>query len=84
MDIPVTIDVLANDTDPDLDASGVDSVTQGANGSVVNNGTDVTYTPNSGWSGVDTFTYTVTDGNGGVRHGFRHGRCQRYVLFVVG
>jgi hypothetical protein len=64
LDLPVTVDVLGNDNDPDSDLLTIDSVTQGSNGSVVNNGTDVTYTPNSGWSGVDTFTYTVTDGNG--------------------
>lgn len=64
-DMAVNVDVLDNDSDPDLDALAVDSVSQGANGSVVNNATDVTYTPNVGWSGIDTFTYTVTDGNGG-------------------
>jgi hypothetical protein len=64
-DTPVTVDVLGNDTDPDLDALLIDSVTQGSNGSVVNNGTDVTYTPDPDWNGTDTFTYTVTDGNGG-------------------
>ncbi len=61
----MTVDVLANDTDPDLDALAVDSVTQGANGSVVNNGSDVTYTPDADWYGSDSFTYTITDGNGG-------------------
>jgi hypothetical protein len=65
LNLPVTIDVLANDTDPDLDGLTIDSATQGSNGSVVNNGSDVTYSPNFFWSGVDTFTYTVTDGNGG-------------------
>ena len=64
-DIPVTVDVLANDSDPDLDLLTVDSVTQGSNGSVVNNRSDLTYTPNLDWSGTDTFTYTVTDGNAG-------------------
>ena len=63
---PVTIDVLGNDSDADLDPLVVDSVTQGANGSVVNNGSDVTYTPQPDWSGVDTFMYTVSDGNGGL------------------
>jgi len=61
-DTPVTIDVLGNDTDPDNDPLVVDSVTQPANGTVVNNGTDVTYTPNGNFNGVDTFTYTATDG----------------------
>lgn len=65
-DTPVTIDVLANDTDVDGDTLTVDSVTQGAHGAVANNGTDVTYTPDPNWNGVDTFTYTVSDGNGGT------------------
>jgi hypothetical protein len=65
-DTAVTIDVLINDDDVDGDSLTVDSVTQGANGSVANNGGDVTYTPNSGFSGSDVFTYTVSDGNGGT------------------
>ncbi|HSR44476.1 MAG TPA: immunoglobulin-like domain-containing protein [Acidimicrobiia bacterium] len=65
-DAAVVVDVLANDSDPDSDPLTVDSVTQGANGTVVNNGTNVTYTPNASWTGIDTFTYTVSDGNGGL------------------
>ena len=68
-DSPVTVDVLANDSDPESDSLSVDSVTQGTNGSVVNNGSDVTYTPDPGWNGVDTFSYTVSDGNGGFDTG---------------
>ena len=63
----VTIDVLANDSDPDGDDLTVQSFTQPANGSVIENadGT-LTYTPNAGFEGEDTFTYTITDGNGGT------------------
>ncbi|MGD8931464.1 MAG: Ig-like domain-containing protein [Chromatiales bacterium] len=62
-DQPVTIDVLANDTDPDAgDTLSVASVTQGANGAVSNNGSDVTYTPDAGFIGTDNFTYIATDG----------------------
>jgi VCBS repeat-containing protein len=61
----VTIDVLYNDSDPDGDALTVSSVTQGAHGSVTNSGDDVTYAPEAGFSGTDSFTYTVSDGNGG-------------------
>jgi VCBS repeat-containing protein len=43
----------------------VDSVTQGSNGTVTNNGTDVTYTPAADYCGADSFTYTASDGNGG-------------------
>ena len=65
-DTPVTIDVLGNDSDPDGDALVIQSVTQPANGSVTNNGSDVVYTPNPGFNGPDTFTYTISDGNGGI------------------
>ena len=65
-DTAVVVDVLANDSDPDTgDTLGVQSVTQGSNGSVTNNGSNVTYTPNAGFTGSDSFTYTVSDGNGG-------------------
>jgi len=65
-DTPVTIDVLDNDSDSDGDTLTVDSLTQGTNGSVINNGSDVTYTPDPGFNGVDSFTYTISDGNGGT------------------
>jgi Bacterial Ig domain len=37
-------------------------VTQGANGSVTNNGNSVSYTPAADFHGSDSFAYTVTDG----------------------
>lgn len=59
----VTLNVLANDTDPDGDALTVIDLIQPANGTVTvaSNG-DVTYTANKGFSGVDTFTYQASDG----------------------
>ena len=62
-----TINVRANDIDVDLDTLTVTAVTQGANGSVAitNGGADVSYTPNANFFGSDSFTYTVSDGNGG-------------------
>jgi uncharacterized repeat protein (TIGR01451 family) len=63
---PVTIDVLGNDSDIDGDILTVDSVTQGTNGSVINNGSNVTYTPDVGFNGTDSFTYTISDGKGGT------------------
>lgn len=63
---PVTIDVLANDSDVDGDTLTVASATPGTNGSTtVNADGTVTYTPDAGFSGSDTFDYTVEDGNGG-------------------
>ncbi len=62
-DVARIIDVLANDIDADPgDTLTVSSITQPANGSVVNNIIDVTYTPNTGFLGTDTFAYTATDG----------------------
>ena len=64
----VIIDVLDNDSDSDNDNLIVDSVTQGTNGSVTIAGDSlsVTYTPNASFTGADSFTYTVSDGNGGT------------------
>src|SRR5207247_5947455 len=65
----VTVAVLGNDTDPDLpaDTLTVLSVTQGSNGSVVNNaGANVTYTHNGSETTSDSFTYTISDGHGGT------------------
>jgi Tol biopolymer transport system component len=63
---PSAINVLANDSDVDGDTLTVASVTQGAHGSVANNGSSVSYTPAPNYFGPDTFTYTVSDGQGGV------------------
>jgi acylphosphatase len=61
-DTAVTTNVLANDSFEDAGAA-VTSVTQGAHGSVVNNGDGtVTYTPNADYNGSDSYTYTVTAG----------------------
>lgn len=60
------IDVMSNDTDLDSDTLTITSVTQPSNGTVVNNNGNVTYTPAPGFSGMDSFTYTVSDGNGGT------------------
>lgn len=64
---PITIDVRANDTDPDVgDILTIVSVSQGANGSVVIDPAsgDPIYTPNAGFSGSDSFTYTIEDSHG--------------------
>ncbi len=64
---PVTIAVLANDTDPDGDSLTITGATQGAHGSVtVNENGTLTYTPQAGFSGSETFHYTASDGHGGT------------------
>jgi subtilisin-like proprotein convertase family protein len=62
-DRAVVISPLANDTDADGNSLTVANLVQPANGSVVlnTNGT-VTYTPRSGFTGTDTFTYQASDG----------------------
>jgi hypothetical protein len=65
-DVAVTVSVLANDSDPDGDPLTIQSVTQPGNGSVVNSGTNVIYTPNDNFQGVDSFTYIADDGHGGM------------------
>jgi len=55
LETAVAIDVLANDIDVDGDTLIVTNLTNPTNGSVTNNGTDVTYTPNNGFAGTDSF-----------------------------
>ncbi|MCI4661016.1 MAG: Ig-like domain-containing protein [Neomegalonema sp.] len=63
-DQSITIDVLANDRDPDGDALSV-SVASAENGAVsIIQGGEVSYSPNAGFVGVDTITYTIDDGTG--------------------
>lgn len=66
---PVSIDVLANDTDVDGDTLSVTSFSQPANGSVTQDGNALTYTPSEGFTGSDSFTYVVSDGRGGEATG---------------
>src|SRR6056297_3019401 len=66
-DVPLSVvvasDLLGNDNDANGDALSLDSFTQPANGVLTDNGDGaLSYTPNAGYNGVDTFTYTVTDG----------------------
>ncbi len=66
-DVPTTINVLANDSDLDPDVLTVTAVTQPAHGSAtVNANSTVTYSPAANYSGGDSFTYTVSDGQGGT------------------
>ena len=82
---PLTVDVLANDqvsgikswchahrhTRPDRDDLTIVGVTDGQNGTVtVNPDNTVTYTPDPDFSGSDTFTYTISNGDDAtdIRH----------------
>ena len=64
---PVTTDVLANDSDPDgsLDPSTVEVESGPSNGTTtVNNDGTITYGPNDGFTGTDSYTYSVADDAG--------------------
>ena len=72
-DTSVMIDVLGNDTHAGSEPLFLDSFTQPTHGMVTRdeNGTpndtsddQLTYAPDSDWSGDDSFTYTISDGNG--------------------
>ncbi len=75
---PVTIDVIDNDTDPDghtLTVTHVNGtqIAQGnppltvTNGSVTLNASgQLIFTPDAGYTGPATFTYTIDDANGGT------------------
>ncbi|WP_322746010.1 Ig-like domain-containing protein [Nostoc sp. LEGE 06077] len=61
---PVIINVLANDSDPDSNPLTINSFTNPTTGNLVrNNDNTFTYTPQIGFTGADSFTYTVSDGN---------------------
>jgi hypothetical protein len=65
----VTINVLANDSDPDGDTLGIAGFTQAVHGSVALVSSGLRYTPFSGYTGADSITYTVSDGRGGTATG---------------
>ena len=63
-------ELVANDTDFDGDALTVTAVSGGKNGSVSLVNGVVTYSPAANYNGTDSFSYTVSDGQGGVSEGF--------------
>jgi hypothetical protein len=63
---PVTIDVLANDSDSDGDTLTITGSTAPAHGTVTCTATQCQYTPANGFTGTDSFQYTISDGHGGT------------------
>jgi filamentous hemagglutinin family protein len=67
VNLPLTINLLSNDSDPDGDVLKAIAVTQPSNGqATLNPDGTVTYTPNNSFTGTDSFTYTISDGKGGT------------------
>jgi hypothetical protein len=62
----VTVNVLANDSDPDGDTLSIQSFTQPQHGAVAQVSGALRYTPTTGYTGSDSFTYTISDGRGGT------------------
>ena len=57
-----TLNILTNDTDADKDELAIASFAQASNGRVEQDNETLIYTPNDAFSGEDSFTYVVTDG----------------------
>ena len=57
----VMMDVLANDEDSDNNILKIASVTQPANGKVLTNGSYIIYDPDIDFTGLNEFSYKVTD-----------------------
>lgn len=56
------LDVLTNDSDVNGDELSIVTFVQGRNGTVTEANNILMYTPNDGFSGEDTFTYTISNG----------------------
>ncbi len=67
---PITINVLANASDPSGYTLSLASFTQPAHGSTTENSSSmIVYTPAAGYLGGDSFSYTVSDGHGDTATG---------------
>lgn len=63
-DTASSLNVLANDSDPDGDPISVVGTTTGSHGAVNCVSGVCTYTPAADYNGTDSFTYTISDGRG--------------------
>ena len=70
----VAVAVLANDNDPDGDPLGIIGIDAPGHGTIqVEPDQTIRYTPQPGFDGIDSFTYTIGDGARRGRHGERDG-----------
>jgi hypothetical protein len=58
----IAINALDNDLDADSDTLSIQSVSSPSHGKAEIVNGKIEYTPNSDYSGLDSFTYTITDG----------------------
>jgi cyclophilin family peptidyl-prolyl cis-trans isomerase len=67
----ILIDALANDSQsPDTgETLTIQTVTQPGHGTAAIESGKIRYTPATGYTGTDAFTYTISDGNGGTATG---------------
>jgi Tol biopolymer transport system component len=61
---PLTLDVLANDSDADGDVLTIDSITAPPHGVADIVDRHIVYTPDAGFTDVDVFSYTIVDAAG--------------------
>jgi Ca2+-binding RTX toxin-like protein len=66
LNTPITLDIVANDSDPDGDPLTIVGTPTSADGTVTvgPDGRTVTFTPNAGFVGTTVIAYTVTDPTG--------------------
>lgn len=68
-DTAVSLNPTTNDTDVENNTITISATTNGSNGVVSYSGNIATYTPNANFNGTDSFTYSLSDGNGGTATG---------------
>lgn len=62
----IVIDVLSNDSDSDNDLLILAGVGSALHGVVSLQGNLISYVPENNWFGEDSFSYSLSDGNGGI------------------
>lgn len=63
---PVSVAVLANDTDPDNDTLSIQSIGSSSLGAASIVGTNIVFTPSANVDGTAVISYVASDGNGGT------------------
>ncbi|MEB8432155.1 Ig-like domain-containing protein [Cocleimonas sp. KMM 6892] len=61
---PVSFNSLTNDSDPENDTLTITAVGSPSHGSAEISGNQIIYTPDNGYVGQDSFSYTISDGKG--------------------